>query len=105
MKPLLHLVNTLLYMFLCFALFVLSSLLSGCMTRSEVKAHIWLNNGMDPELCAREPVLWNYGFYRKLNNGKLEFISFCDPRSRDWQAIHNRDLEEILDKLLPRKKK
>jgi hypothetical protein len=78
---------------------------SGCITRQEIKAYTWLNNSPIPdELCAREPALQNYGFYRRLNNKKFEFISFCDPRANDWVAFYNKDLEAVLDKLLPKKR-
>jgi len=49
------------------------------------------------------PSLWDYGFYRRLNTGQLEFISFCDPRAADWIAVHKADLKKILDELLPEK--
>lgn len=76
-------------------------LLAGCVTRSEIKAALWLNNGMDAGLCAREPALRNYGFYRRLNDGKLEFISYCNPVAREFFAIHKKDLEELLNATLP----
>lgn len=77
---------------------------SGCVTREEVKAYVWLNNGMPAEICAREPELLNYGFYRRLNDDKFEFISFCDERAKNWLGIYKADFEKMLDALLPEKR-
>ncbi len=76
----------------------------GCISREQVEMSLFLNNGMDADLCA-EPAspVWNHGFYRKLNDGTLEFISFCDPRAKDWVAIHKDDLKKLLDKLIKKK--
>lgn len=66
---------------------------------------MWLNNGPIPaDICEREPDLKLRGFYRRLNSGKLEFISFCNPIANDLLGIHKTDLEKILDALLPRKR-
>ena len=76
--------------------------LSGCISRGQVRATVWLNNGLPDGICDREPVLWDYGFYRKLKDGKFEFMSFCDPRAKDWVSIYKDDFERILDGLLPK---
>lgn len=92
--------------FLLLVCLVLS--LPGCVSRGEIKAAIWLNNGSDPAQCglsratSPNPVLWDHGFYRRLDAGGFEFISFCDPRSSEWFAIYRSDLEEILNETLPR---
>jgi len=41
----------------------------------------------------------DYGFYRRLAGGKLEFVSFCSPKAKDWVSIHKDDLKRLLDKL------
>jgi hypothetical protein len=80
----------------------------GCISRGEIRASIWLNNGQDPAMCgpsraeSQYPVLWDHGFYRRLNSGGFEFISFCDPRAKDWFGVHRQDLEKILDETLPK---
>jgi len=66
-------------------------------------ATTWLNNGLPADVCAREPSLQNYGFYRKLNTGNYEFISFCDPKSQEWIAVYQDDFYKILNALLPAK--
>lgn len=81
--------------------------LTGCISRKEIIASLFLNNGMSPEMCGKDkasspnPVLWDYGFYRRLNAGGFEFISFCDSRSMEWVAVNKRDLENILNANLP----
>lgn len=80
--------------------------LSSCQklpTRAEVDATLWLNNGPIPiEICQREPALKDRGFYRRLNNGKLEFISWCSPKAREMTAVPTKELQAILDELLPK---
>lgn len=76
--------------------------LTGCVSKQKIKAAIWMNNGLSPELCAREPELHNYGFYRKLSNGKIEFISYCNPEARKWVAMHRDDLNRIMEGLAPK---
>jgi hypothetical protein len=77
----------------------------ACITRQEVRAYTWLNNGLPADLCEREPRLQDHGFYRRLNDGRLEFISFCQPNAKDWIGIHRQDFEDVLDKLLPEKRR
>lgn len=72
--------------------------LTSCITRGKIDAAIWLNNGPLPEeICLREPALKDYGFYRRLNDGKLEFLSFCDPKAREWLAMHQEDFNKLMD--------
>ena len=92
-----------------------SSLLLGCPSKKEIRAAIWKHNGLpielclahkdqctsDPTFCESKQNVWQHGFYRKLNDGSYEFISFCDPRSKEWLAMWKDDLERILDATLP----
>lgn len=59
---------------------------------------------MSPELCAQLPELNRYGFYRRLNDGKLEFISFCKPEAKKYVSMHADKFNKLLDELLPEKK-
>jgi len=82
--------------------------LTSCLVpkRSEIDANIWLNNGPLPaELCAANPDLALFGFYRRLNDDRLEFVSFCNPASREWLAINDKDFNKLLDKYVPKKEK
>lgn len=80
----------------------------GCISRGEIRASIWLNNGSDPELCgptraqSPHPELWDRGFYRRLNGGGFDFISFCNPLAAQWVGIYRADLEAILNETLPK---
>lgn len=87
-----------------FIVALLLGFLTGCVTRPEIKAAFWMNNGLPADLCASELRLKDYGFYRKLNTGKLEFMPFCNPDVKHFVAIIDSDLEKILDKLLPENK-
>lgn len=83
----------------------ISTGLSACVSRGEIRANLWLNNAQIPkELCDKEPALKDYGFFRRLDSGKLEFVSWCDPLARRWLAIFDDDLERLLDKTLPKEK-
>jgi hypothetical protein len=75
-------------------------LASGCISKEEIEATLWKNNSPIPqEYCDQIPQLQHYGFYRILNNGKLEFMSFCNPLARRWFAIYDEDMKKILDRL------
>lgn len=46
-----------------------------------------------------------FGFYRLLNDGTYEFISFCEPEAAKWLAMHASDFQELLDKYVPEGKR
>ena len=85
--------------------------LMSCKTaiREEIDATIWLNNSPLPAtICEREPELKNYGFYRRLNSGQLEFMSFCRPCTEGvkdcakfWLGIRDDDFNRLMDKYVP----
>jgi hypothetical protein len=60
-----------------------------------------LNNGLPADLCEREPRLKDYGFYRRLDSGQLEFLSFCKPEAQRFFGIVDSELEELLNATLP----
>jgi hypothetical protein len=87
-------------------------------------AEVWLNNTpLDHVLC--EPVgeileiglktgmykmvngkpKFQYGFYRKLDNGKYEFLSFCEEAAGKMVSMDAEKFQGFLDALLPEKKK
>jgi hypothetical protein len=51
------------------------------------------------EICDRNIELWSYGFYRKLNNGKIEFVSFCKKEAREWLAMNKEDFNKFMDRI------
>lgn len=73
----------------------------ACMTRQEIKAHLWENNGLPADLCASEPRLQDHGFFRRLDSGQYELLSFCKPEARGMQSVTKESLKEILDATLP----
>lgn len=75
-------------------------LFAACVSKREINASIWLNNSPLPvELCEREVALKEYGFYRRLNNGNFEFISFCNKKSNKWLAIHKDDFNRLMNRV------
>lgn len=79
----------------------LSFVLSGCVSRDEVEATVWLHNRVPSELCEQHPSLKSYGIYRRLDQGGFEFVSWCDQKSSEWLLLHKDDFKRFLDELLP----
>lgn len=65
---------------------------------------IWLNSGLPKEICDKNPELNSYGFYRKLNDGKYELLSYCNANSERYLSMHEEKFKEILDATLPEDK-
>lgn len=80
-------------------------LCQGCLNRAEIRARTWLNNAdAMAELCKNTPALGDYGFYRRLNDGTIEFVAFCDPKAQHMIGVIDQDFNNILDQLLPGQK-
>jgi hypothetical protein len=49
-------------------------------TRSQVDALTYNNNftALPPDICQREPELYKFGFYRRLDDGRIAYFSICD---------------------------
>lgn len=77
--------------------------LSGCVSRAEIKAEIWLQSGLPKDLCERYPDIAKSGLYRKLNSGKYEFLSYCKPQVKKYVSMHGDKFNEFLDETLPKK--
>jgi hypothetical protein len=60
-----------------------------------------VNLPIPAEICEREPQLKLYGFYRRLNSGKLEFFSICQPEIAQFNGVWGPQLKDMLDKYLP----
>jgi len=74
-------------------------------SRAEIQAHIFLNNSPLPqEICDREPELRNYGLYRRLNDGKFEFLSFCSVEANKYLSMHETEYQKLLEKYVPQGK-
>lgn len=86
------------------ALLLSTTLLAGCPNRKEIQAEVWLQTGVPSDLCVQLPELGEFGLYRKLNNEKYEFISYCKEESTKYIAINEKKFNDILDELLPEKR-
>jgi hypothetical protein len=76
---------------------------SGCITRGQVEATIWLNNLPVPEeICLQVPALRQRGIVRRLDTGQLEFVSVCNPKINEFLSTHRTDFDRILDALIPK---
>jgi len=82
-------------------LLLLTSLLLGCINRKEVLAEVWLESGIPAENCT--PKVAKSGVYRKLNNGKYEFISYCNPAITNSVRFNATKFYEVLNAELPEK--
>jgi hypothetical protein len=84
-------------------------ILNSCVTRQQIEAATWLNNfkAVPKEYCGtstnRGP-LWDYGFYRKLNTGKYQFISLCTNQGSEMFSVTDSDYQKILEAALPKGK-
>lgn len=86
-------------------LLLLLTLTASCVTREEIEVAIWMNNFNAQELkeiCEREPVMNQVGFYRKLNDGRLELVSVCKKEAHEFLEMTKTDFNTILDKTLPK---
>lgn len=79
-------------------------LLPGCLKRQEILAEIWLQSGLPADICKEHPELWEFGHYRKLNDGKYEVVPYCDPNARKYVGMREEKFNEFLDKHLPEEK-
>lgn len=99
------------------------STLSGCMTKKEIMATVWKNNGLPVDLCGPSraespyPQLWDYGVYRRLNDSVCkenmqtvpcnEFVPYCKrgldgkPLIALFFSVHYTDLNKMLDGYIP----
>lgn len=85
---------------------------SGCPSRQEIEAALWLNNGLPADLCEIDkPMeerselaqrLWRRGMYRELNTGKKEFLSYCHPTMLEMFGAYKVDTNRIIDAYLPK---
>jgi hypothetical protein len=96
-----HPVSLALKFAIVFLAFVLAVLSSSCVKRSEIKAAVWLNLSISEETCRERPELRDVGVYRRLNDGRFEFVSFCSPLIEQYFSIYRDDLERILRETLP----
>jgi hypothetical protein len=66
-----------------------------------------LKHGLDAGFYRRSgsKIVFMFGFYRELNTGKKEFLSFCSPEASKYLSIYGPKFKELLDAWLPEKRK
>ena len=77
----------------------------ACQTpsRGEIEAKVWNNNFPLPqEICDKSPELQDYGFYRRLNDGRLEIQSVCNPLLPNMVSMKYDDFKALLDQYIKR---
>ena len=82
-------------------MFFATMFLSGCLNRKEVLSEVWLESGIPAAICT--PEVAKSGVYRKLNNGKYEFISYCNKAILDSVRFNGTKFQQVLDAELPEK--
>lgn len=82
------------------AVFPVLLLALGCPSKKEIQASIWLNDSL-VDVCEQYPGVERYGFYRQLNNGTQEFISYCNPLAKEMLGMHKSDFERFVKETWP----
>jgi hypothetical protein len=82
-------------------------LLTGCVTKKQIEAATWLNNFhvLEPELCYPNGPLYEVGFFRRLDDGRFQFIPICTPTGAKMLSVTPEDYKKLLDAALERKKR
>src|SRR5690606_24188297 len=91
-------------------IFLASSLLMGSsscsLTREQIDAISWPVNAKywqeETDACDRIPELHLMGFGRTLDNGKVEFISWCNPLAQEIVAFKETELLNLINATLPK---
>lgn len=83
------------------ALLLSTILLQGCLSRKDVLAEVWLESGIPASACT--PEVAKSGVYRKLNNGKYEFISYCNKNILNSVRFNGDKFYNVLNAELPDK--
>jgi hypothetical protein len=85
--------------------------LSGCISRKQILAEVWLEGGISPEVCKLDARIPKFGVYRRLNDevceklGKkvpcYEFLSYCAKEIQNSVRFNSEKFYQILDATLP----
>lgn len=75
--------------------------LSSCATRKKIDGiELYLIDKIDIRVCEREPSLKKLGIFRKVNDDKEIFISFCKPEIENFISVDAKDMEVILNQFV-----
>ena len=76
---------------------ILLASFQGCVSRARINSALWFGLAIPDDICESTPDIKSYGIYRKLNDGRFEFVSICSDEFEEFFAIHKDDLEKILN--------
>lgn len=90
-----------------FLVLLLILLATGCVTRKQIEAATWLNNynAIPDELCYPGAELYRIGFFRRLDDGKFQFISICSDTAAKMLSATPEDYKKLLDAAMGSDKK
>lgn len=82
-------------------------LATGCVTRKQIEAATWLNNfnAIPKEACYPGGAMYQVGFFRRLDNGKFQFISACSDTAAKMLSATPEDYKKLLDAAMGSDKK
>lgn len=76
---------------------ILLASFQGCVTRSRINAALWYGIAIPEDICEKTPEVQSYGLYRKLNDGRFEFVSICSDEYQDFFSMNKKDFERLLN--------
>jgi len=79
------------------ALVILLTAFPGCVTRSRLNAYLWFGIAIPEDICEKTPEIKEYGVYRRLNDGRFEFVSICSDEYEQFFSMRKTDLERLLN--------
>lgn len=86
-------------------------LLSACVTRQQVEAELWMNDGIPKYICDQKPELYNFGIYRVVpcrpevldcQHGEpsyQEYLPYCSNRIKEFMSADRRNVIDWLAQL------
>lgn len=69
------------------------------MTKKQIEAATWINNAhaIPDYLCHPGADLYRIGFFRRLDDGKFQFISICSGQAAKMLSATEEDYKKLLD--------
>jgi hypothetical protein len=79
---------------------------SSCVSRKQIEAATWLNNfnAVPKEACYPGQALHRVGFFRRLDDGKFQFISICSDTANKMLSATAEDYKKLIDAAMKGKK-
>lgn len=72
--------------------YIIGFLLVGCtMLTPKFGEEIWLHDQIPAEVCVGK--ITEYGIYRKLKTGKVQYLSYCSPEITKYLSSHVDDID------------